>query len=93
MSVGGKVLEAIVLPGKVWVNTWDGHDECAIYVERTDESRTISEGDGLWWQGGNAYWTPRDKNGNAYTFVDKILKRRGYSGVNRPATPISEEGL
>jgi hypothetical protein len=81
MSVGGKVVETIVLDEKVWVNTKDGpyKSTTAIYVERTAESRSISEGDTVWWQGQWAFWTPA--NG---PFEDRKLKRIGFSGVKRP---------
>lgn len=79
MSVGGKVVETIVLEDRVWINTSDDGDECAIYVERTPESRTISEGDSLWWQSGWAFWTPRNR-----AFEDRRLNRIGASGVSRP---------
>lgn len=87
MSVGGRVVETIVLPDKVWVNTRDGSERrtCAIYVERTAESRTISEGDSVWWQGGTAFWTPRSL-GDDPPFSDKKLRRIGFSGVPRPLT-------
>ena len=88
MSIGGKVVETIVLPEKVWVNTRDtdyGPRErtVAIYVERTPESRSISVGDIIWWQGDTAFWTPRSL-GNNPPFVEKKLKRVGFSGVPRP---------
>lgn len=47
MSVGGRVIEVIDCGDKVWVNTkerrWAGDDwkygeQCAIYVERNDDS-------------------------------------------------------
>lgn len=89
MSVGGKVVESIVLEDRVWVNTHDGGSgcrkmtckghTCAIYVERTPESRTISEGDSLWWQGDFAFWTPVNR-----AFSDYRLKRIGFSGVSHP---------
>lgn len=81
MSVGGRVVETIVLPDKVWVNTREPQsgDECAIYVERTNESRTITPGDSLWWQSGWAFWTPRNR-----AFSDYRLNRIGFSGVSRP---------
>lgn len=91
MSVGGKVVETIVLPDKVWVNTHDGASgckrmdckghTCAIYVERTVESRSISEGDTVWWQGQWAFWTPANA-----VFHERKLKRIGFSGVSRPAS-------
>ena len=93
MSVGGKVIETMVLADRVWVNTDEASTyqtssgewvtipstECAIYVERTAESRAISEGDSLWWQGRWAFWTPRNR-----AFEDRRLSRIGYSGVSRP---------
>lgn len=91
MSVGGKVIEVIPLPEKVWVNTRERGTgaECAIYVERTPAALAITEGDSLWWQGGFAMWTP--KRGVARdAFVDKELRRIGCSGVNRP-TPLPVE--
>jgi CxxC motif-containing protein (DUF1111 family) len=54
MSIGGKVIETIDTGDKVWVNTNDKHSECAVYVERNAKSRSISEGDMLWWQAGCA---------------------------------------
>jgi hypothetical protein len=79
VSVGGKVVETIVLADKVWVNADDQGDKCAIYVERTPESRTISEGDSLWWHGHAAFWTPSN-----HAFEDRRLNRVGFSGVSRP---------
>lgn len=107
MSVGGTVVETIVLSDKVWVNTDEGRSyraedgtwvtvpsrECAVYVERTPASEYIEQGDSLWWQGNHAYWTP--KSGSLKrnpAFTDKPLKRIGYSGVSRPAAPPSPSG-
>ncbi len=87
MSVGGKVIETLVLADKVWVNTSDHGDECAIYVERTPESRTIGEGDSVWWQGERAFWTPRNR-----AFRDRPLQRIGCSGVSRPTASASDRG-
>lgn len=66
---------------RVWVNVRDtrGRETCAIYVEHTNESRSISIGDRVWWQGGFAFWTPRH-----LAFHDKPLRRLGCSGVTRP---------
>ena len=75
MSVGGKVVETIVLDDRVWVDT----GECAIYVERSNEARAISDGDDVWWHGRTAFWTPRNR-----AFADYPLQRIGYSGVSRP---------
>jgi len=85
MSVGGRVTDTIDTGDKVWVNTYDQHSECAVYVERNPESRSISEGDMLWWQAGVCYWTPYDCRGNAISPIERPLKKVGNSGVNRPA--------
>lgn len=84
--VGGKVTETFVLVGKsyVWINVQDGSDKCAIYVENSPEARAISEGDSLWWQGGYAYWTAKNRRGGTVGKSDYRLKRVGYSGVKRP---------
>lgn len=88
--VGGIVIETIDCLDKVWVNTREqrGTQECAIYVARTVESLSISEGDVVWWQGNHAMWTPRSlsNKGKPLLFVDKKLKRIGSSGVPRPIT-------
>jgi hypothetical protein len=88
MSVGGKVVETIVLDDRVWVNTREPQsgDLCAIYVERTPESRTMGEGDSLWWHGAHAYWTPTNR-----AFEDRKLKRIGFSGVSRPVASCSAD--
>lgn len=89
MSVGGRVVEVIVLQDRVWVNTREpsSGDECAIYVERTAKSRSISEGDSLWWQGRHAMWTPKNR-----AFFDMELERIGYSGVPRPDRRLDRGG-
>ena len=61
--VGGKVIEVLRLPDRVWVNCWEvlfcgAVTECAIYVVRTEVSELIKVGDQLWWQGRDAMWTP-----------------------------------
>ena len=83
MSVGGKAIEIIPVQGKIWVNTYDGHDECAIYVKPTAEARCVEVGDSFWWQGGFAYWTPK-KHVNGPGACDIKIPRIGGSGVSRP---------
>lgn len=86
-SVGGEVTEVIeVSDGKVWVNTDDNGDECAIFCDPDGE--TISVGDSLWWQGGIAYWTPEDKSR-----ADVELIKIGASGVSRPDEDFEDEIL
>lgn len=89
MSVGGKVIETIVLDDRVWVNTREPQsgDECAIYVERTPAARAVSDGDSVWWQGAWAFWTPQNR-----AFEDRRLKRIGYSGVARPTAAPTPSG-
>lgn len=79
--IGGLVIETVILPDKVWVNTAERQStsKCAIYVERSVFAEQIRIGDIIWWQGGFAMWTPVSKK-----FVEKKLKRIGFSGVNRP---------
>lgn len=89
--IGGTVVETVVLPDKVWVNCRERNSSstCAIYVEKTPKSRTIGEGDIVWWQGSWAMWTPefnRGKNGlRCGKDFDIRLNRIGYSGAKRPA--------
>ena len=87
--VGGTVIETIDTGDRVWVNCKDREhgDECAIYVERTVESRSISVGDHVWWQGRHAMWTPKRR-----PFGDRRLVRIGCSGVNRPDARTAQGG-
>jgi hypothetical protein len=81
--VGGKVIETIDTGDKVWINCrgtgCEKNNECAIYVERTPEARSVSLGDSIWWQGRHAFWTPKGRH-----FEDRKLIRWGFSGVSRP---------
>ena len=80
MSVGGKVTEVIVQEDRVYIDTDDSGDKCAIFVERDKNSEQVAPEDIVWWQGNDAYWTTADRE----TVVERTLKRRGFSGVNRP---------
>ncbi len=98
--VGGTVIEVVDLATKVYINCADKPrgrkkaDECAIYVKHTPESEKIQIGDAIWWQGGNAYWTPKDNRlsdevANARGLsggvdYDIPIQRIGYSGVSNP---------
>jgi len=79
MSVGGRVIEVIVQNERVYIDTNDGSYDCAIFVERDENSEQVKSGDTVWWQGREAYWTTADVK-----VVERVLKRRGYSGVKRP---------
>jgi hypothetical protein len=82
MMVGGEVIETVKADGRVWVNCRDRtypKDACAIYVERNADAEQIAHGDGVWWQGGYAMWTPADRR-----FTDRKIPRIGFSGVSRP---------
>lgn len=87
---GGKVIETIILEDSVWVNVQDKRDICAVYVDNTPESRSISDGDSIWWQGGYVFWTAKNKKGKTVGKVDYKLKKRGFSGVSRPNPPIQK---
>jgi len=80
MSVGGKVIEVVKAQNKIWINTLDHKDECAIYVEIGNDSKKVIPGDIVWWQGNNAFWTTKDRK----TEIETKLKRIGCSGVSRP---------
>lgn len=81
MSVGGKVTGVIVQSDRVYIDTNDGSCDCAIFVDRDENSVQVRPGDVVWWQGKEVYWTTADRK----TVVECTLKRRGFSGVNRPA--------
>jgi len=83
MSVGGEVIEVIDCEDdSIWVNTYDGHTECAVYIEKTPEAQCVEKGDALWWQGRWCFWTPKSyQKGDKYEI--KIPKMSG-SGVNKP---------
>lgn len=99
--VGGLVRAVLDCGNRVWVNCRESHcyrrsgcmgnecphDECAIYVERTPDSLQIKAGDKLWWQGGEAYWTPVPVD---LSRVEIPIKRRGFSGVRHPARALIE---
>ena len=78
MSVGGKIKEVIKINDKkIWVNTINKRDECAIFLD--SNHLDMLPGDSLWWQSGKAYWTS-----NNYKTEDDIpFKKIGFSGVSR----------
>ena len=89
--VGGTVTEVLKKHDRIWVNTAEDHDECAIFIERNTVSESVKLGDSLWWQGENAYWTPVENHRRPEselkcgTDFDIAIPRIGYSGVNHPA--------
>lgn len=99
--IGGTVIEVVDLATKVYINCIDRPkgrkkgDECAIYVERTENSQKIEIGDSIWWQEGFAMWTPvknrvSDEEAEKLGLLDGIdydikIPRRGHSGVNHPS--------
>lgn len=80
--VGGTVIETIEKKDTVWVNCQSTtyNQTCAIWIEKSPKSRSISEGDSLWWQSGNAYWTPHVDESQQDTKLNKI----GFSHSRRP---------
>ena len=87
MSVGGKVIQVIELDDRIWVNTYDGHDECAVYVHKTAEARRVEPGDSFWWQGRYVYWTPKAHVHGSGAY-DIRIPRRSASGVSKPRTGV-----
>ena len=88
--IGGTVIETIETPDKIWINCREDQStsECAIYVEKTAKSRTVSEGDAIWWQGETAMWTPKTRAGETVGKKSDItLRRIGSSGAKRPQAP------
>jgi hypothetical protein len=90
--IGGKVIETMSIHDRVWINCQEyselsnelSNRFCGIYVENTPKSRSVSDGDIIWWQGDRAMWTAIDRNGKPIGKYDTILKKIGFSGVNRP---------
>ena len=82
MSVGGMVTEVIVESERVWIDTNDKGDRCAIFVHKDSNSEQVKVGDIVWWQGGKAFWTTADRK----TVVERTLRKRGFSGVPKPVT-------
>jgi hypothetical protein len=78
--VGGKIIEICREDGKIrlWcVGTGcEQYDELAVYVRAIPPE--AAAGDSLWWQGKNAYWTPKDHN-NDPRKIDVALERISYS--------------
>jgi hypothetical protein len=80
MSIGGTIIDIVkVHDHKWWINTFDAHTECAVFVDPDGE--LLQVGDALWWQGHWAMWTPRMKPDGR---TDVKLRRIGYSGVEHP---------
>lgn len=92
--VGGIVIETIDTGAAVWVNCQgigcEQGEQCAILIERSDRSRSISEGDSIWWQSRLAMWTPRGRDGLPIGGLHDIrLNRIGYSGAPRPSMELA----
>lgn len=91
--VGGDVKEVLIRGDRVWVNAKcrTYNDECAIWVERNDDSERIRAGDAIWWQGRHAMWTPAEHRDTPCLYLrcgiqyDIQIPRIGYSGASHPA--------
>lgn len=84
--VGGKVVEVILEPDRVFLNVQDKtypKDRCGIYVVRDADSEQIENGDTVWWQGNKVLWTPVAML-LGVARVDCPLDRASYSGANHP---------
>jgi hypothetical protein len=76
--IGGTV-ESVTPDGErikivVTETTYERADYCAIRVKPSADARAVKPGEGLWWQGGFAYWTPANRSRR-----DVALERVGYS--------------
>ena len=92
--IGGTVIEIIVLEDRVWINCREEAtgNVCAIYVERSNEARCVSERDTIRWEGEWASWNAKDRQGRALGKPNIQLKRIGLSGVKRPVPAPRPEG-
>lgn len=114
--VGGRVIEVaeVVWDGdrRVFIDcreqVWSDREQrkvpikqtCAILVEPDDRTPLIEPGDVVWWQGGVAFWTPRDRSDEADVAralvlglrqsYDIQLRKVGGSGVKMDF--LAEEG-
>lgn len=83
MMVGGTVIEVLPMtiragyyPGKmvdvvrIWCLDRNG-DERAVYVK---SNAKVETGDSVWWQGGTAFWTPKDRS-----MIDVPLEKVAFS--------------
>ncbi len=77
--VGGRVIEVRRAGDliRLWVADTRSHGELAILVRPAPEMP--EPGDGVWWQGSGAYWTPADRR-----FEDRRLERVGSAFDPRP---------
>lgn len=81
--VGGKVIETIALPDRIWVNVidWDVSQDqtTGIYLQRNRTSERVKPNDSIWWQSDSAYWTPKDRKEQGVK-----IGRIGPSGTMKP---------
>jgi hypothetical protein len=79
--VGGKIMNIVTDgPEDKWVQCVDrtySNDTCAIRVKTREP---LKVGDSLWWQGRQAFWTPKPDEGRE----DIPLERIGYSHSKIP---------
>lgn len=78
--IGGVVINIVKTEDGVWVQCLDtpyNHDTCAIRVK---DAKEMKVGDRLWWQGRQAFWTPKPDDGRE----DVVLDRVGYSHSKIP---------
>lgn len=81
--IGGEVLSVDIFMDylSIIVKEKNYRNECMINLISCDKSRSISEGDEIWWHGDHAYWTPMTKNKQRVGPTDiKIERYRRPSG-------------
>lgn len=96
--IGGTVVATLDCETRVWINVRDDaypKSHCAIYVERNQQSLAVASGDCVWWQGGYAYWTPKqrsqdEKKGHCGIRCDIQIRKLGCSGDHHPGRALIE---
>jgi hypothetical protein len=76
--IGGTVIATRDDGKTVWVNTREKYPskcESAVHIERTPKSLSISEGDKLFWENDEVFWTPKNRYDRSYAQIDIKLKK------------------
>ena len=92
--VGGTVVEICDIQGRashLFVDVVDPKypkQHCGVVLAKTQAAERIEIGDQLWWQAGNAYWSPQSPNQlidlDTRRTGDIAIPKIGYSGVPHP---------
>jgi hypothetical protein len=74
--IGGKITEVYRFPDCISIVVKDRpyNVEEFLVIDLVINNHPLRRGDSLWWQSGNAYWTPKDKSQE-----DVAIPRIGYT--------------